>query len=274
MTSWLILVTHGTPKPELLAYVERQRQRIGFRLIHVRTDGGRGRYVADLNAFFEFSGYEEGLNTILAEYQDAPEKTLQLVFANDTFFGAHLHLYTDNLLDRLFAVSEAEAPIFIGTKHALPSDLAGPWDLNEYISTWCFGLIARATVLRRLSFVGIDQHDFRKTVWPSLPPPYRKAIHDWLNPTSFFKGWYKSIPGKPLDEATLWRKRFTIHLEHDLARKASVAGFLLRDAADGLPAIGRARTRSLRFFDRLLVNFLKLRSRLANRAAMCITTIA
>lgn len=270
MTNWFILVTYGTPKPELLAEVERQRRRFGFRLLHVRTDAGRGRHVEDLNASFEFSGYEEGLRTALAECRDDSEQPVQLVFANDTFSGAHLSLYTDNLFNWFFMARGRETlvPTFTGTKHALASGLAGFGDSGEYISTWFFGLIAPPAMLHRLNFVGVDQRGFRETVWPALPSAYREAIDEWLKPTSFFRGWYKAIPGKPLAQATLWRKRFAIYLEHDFARKAEEAGLVLRDPADDLPAFSRAKVRCLRFCDRLFVNILKLRIRLADSATI------
>ncbi len=252
--------------------LQRLAQDAGATLLPVRTDRVPEPGQLEPNRAFEFSGFQDGLQTALALTEGASETdVLRLVFVNDTVFRAHLPGYGSALLRALLAVRPPAPPggACVGIEGPVPGDLSAEGRaIRRYVSTWAFAVCASRAAIQNLRFfeAEITEAAFAGTVWPGLPAGYRASIDSWLEPLHYLKGWYQAIPGRPLDAATRWRKRHSIYLEHTLALRAERAGIALLDigATVSSPA-NRVRWATLRLADRLFVNGKKLQHRVRVR---------
>jgi hypothetical protein len=136
--------------------------------------------------------------------------------------------------------------------------------VNSYISTWAFGLVASLEQMQKIRFYSNDEvvDRFKDNCFPYLPNDYKNFLNNWLQPTNLLNGWYKAIPGTPLEECIFIRKSLTIYLEHSLPRKLALQGFSTVDISEVLPLPKATLINILRIIDRLNINYLKLKLRL------------
>ncbi len=252
--------------------LQRLAQDTGATLLPMRTDRVPEPGQLEPNRAFEFSGFQDGLQTALALTEGASEAdVLRLVLVNDTVFRAHLSGYGSALLRALLAVRppELQGGVCVGITGPVPGGLSADGRaIRRYVSTWAFAVCAPRAALQNLRFfeAEITREAFASAVWPGLPAGYRASIDSWLEPLHYLKGWYQAIPGRVLDAATRWRKRHSIYLEHTLALRTERAGIALLDigATESSPA-ARAGWATWKLADRLYVNGKKLQYRVRAR---------
>jgi hypothetical protein len=110
----------------------------------------------------------------------------------------------------------------------------------------------------------VSVNNFYEKKYLDLPLNYREYVDSWLHPKSFFRGWYKAIPGKPLDYKILRRKRYAIYLEHSLPFRSKKLGFNLISIFSVVGGVRYVSLRLLAFLDRLFINYLKIKIRFGN----------
>ena len=264
--AWLVVIEHGQgPRSGLERLLRRCTT---CRVERVRTDVAPGQVLRDPNEALEFSGYQEGLARVLARFgtDAAGDTPATVVFVNDTIASGHVRPLARLLLDTLPRLPSPgmHRPLLVGLKMPLPEPVQAVSSPQGYISTWAFALHATPAQLRAIQFYAPGEvlTQFSQSVQPGLPAAYRAWVRRWLEPVRPLSGWYKAIPGQPLDRATLQRKELTIYLEHSLLPRLHRLGFKTCDVAAMLPAHRAVWLRMLRWFDRLNVNRLKLWLRL------------
>jgi hypothetical protein len=269
----LVSVEHGQgPAQHKLGHLLAEMQRRhGCRVERVRTDQAPGQRLPSPNEAFEFSGYQEGLlrllhNAAWCGSADSANVFRTVAFVNDTIMEGHSRLLVQQLLAELLRLHRRpwQQPSLVGLA-TIPFDavkaVAGPLG---YVPTYAFALVGRVEDLRRVRFYGDDAlaGNFQRQIWPGLPAAYAQHVTGWLEPQHLLKGWYKALPGQPLEAATRERKQLTVYLEHSLPARLAQMGFGLVDLA-ALPAWpGRLRFEALKRLDRAHVNRLKLGARL------------
>ena len=240
-------------------------------IIRVRTDQDFGRFVLNVNEAFEFSGYQEGLEIAIRECRARNEGGLNesrctFVFVNDTWLVGHLRslglLLIKHMLQRRHV--QGELSTFFGLLMASDDKTSTVIGDQSYISTWAFGLTASLYDMQGVRFYNEREicGDFKQNTLPSLAPEYRKFLESWLQPTNIFRGWYKAIPGVPLDDLSMERKSLTIYLEHSLPSRLALHGFEMVDISDLLPLFDAILINFLRRIDRINTLYLKLKMRL------------
>ena len=266
----LVVVAYGQdPADSQMAQVLRQIPGAGaVRIERVRTDIAPGRCLAQPNEAFEFSGYQEGLQRVLADSRWAgPSKQPQVVvFVNDTITTSHATVLTRYAMSQLLALDLrlVKAPALVGlTMKAQGAILAASGGLG-YASTYAFALVGTLEQLRRVRFYGPAEvaSRFAGEVLPGLPAAYVATVRAWLEPTNLLSGWHNAIPGRDLSPETRLRKQLAIHLEHTMPARLRELGFAFIDLGSVLGPGQRLRLRLLRQLDRLYINRLKLHVRL------------
>lgn len=219
----------------------------------------------------EFSGYQEGLMRILREYDSMCDGRgggsikLRLVFINDTAFSSHFYPLSVFLIKLLlnFKIYENQN-IMVGLKsYDRKCGLLN--DKNfYYITTWAFSIQADIKILKCIKFY--DNHetfsDFDSKILPGLADTYVNEVTSWLQPRGFLNGWYKAIPGIPLHELTLRRKRLAIYLEHMLIVRLASTGVHTIDIFNLISSCQYLTLKILKFIDRIYLNFSKINFRL------------
>jgi len=263
--TYLVVVEFGAAfRDSELLRLRALADKAGAKVVHVRTDRRPGLSLPEPNCAFEFSGFQDGLHAALDQTDGKAEtEGLRIVFVNDTVFRAHLPGYGSALVTALLALRAPPARgVCVGIVGPVPEALTlGGKRLTRYISTWAFAVCAPRAELRQLRFFddGSTQENFAAAVWPSLPASYRASVDLWLEPVHYLKGWYQAIPGRPLDEATRQRKRYSIYLEHTLALRAERAGLALVDIGAAATSGGANGTwAALKLSDRIYGNVKKL----------------
>lgn len=257
-TSALVLVEYGPgPRPEL----ELRLSGLDCIVERVRTDSSPGDVLTNPNEALEFSGYQEGLARIMKRYSGAPDDAMTIVFVNDTLAGGHAPALSSLLLRELPRLRHTDRPLLVGLRMPFDQFIASVTGTEGYVSTWAFALCGPRRILERVRFYEPDEvlSCFDSS---SLPEAYRSFLQRWLAPTGFFSGWYKALPGVPLDPKTRRRKELAIYLEHRLPDRLSQLGFQTVDIGKMLPNWSAVWRNLLHHVDRLYVNRLKLERRI------------
>ncbi|MCY1271265.1 hypothetical protein D9M68_187780 [compost metagenome] len=209
-----------------------------------------------LNRAFEFSGYRHGIE--VASRDAIPGQTLRVLLCNDTIFTAHDWNYVRSVTSTLQNLTVTGRAI-IGCAEQTPLDT--PTACTQYFPTFLFAVQGTAEELLSLRMHDgvFDNAQAWEPIWRSLPAAYRQCVDRWLKPTSFLKGWYQAIPGRPLPSETLFRKRFAIFQEHTLVGRARDSGFAIVDLCVGHPWLKLGR-----LLDRIRGNLRKWHFRLAS----------
>jgi len=199
---------------------------------------------ADANRAFEFSGYGHGIE--LAVQTAKPDEMLRVIVCNDTIFSAHDRRYVRATMSALHKTIMPERAI-TGCAEVVPP--SAPTSCEWYFPTFLFAIQGTPADLLALK---MHEGDFEnpqawEAKWRLLPQAYRMAVDHWLQPTSFLKGWYQAIPGRPLPPSTLLRKRFAIFQEHTLPGRARDSGFAILDLCASYPRLkfGRLKDRGM-----------------------------
>ncbi len=268
--SALVVVEYGRSRsdPELARVLRQLPAEVVQHLERVRTDVSPGQCLAAPNEAFEFSGYQEGLERLLADTRWAGDDDASrlIVFVNDTITSSHATMLSRFLMTQLLALNEQRValPALVGlTMGASGAILAATGGLG-YVSTYAFALFGRVEQLRQVRFYQPDEvaHRFAREVLPRLPADYVASVRGWLEPLHPLMGWHNAIPGRPLEPATRLRKQLAIHLEHTMPQRLHRLGFSFVDLGSLLTPTQRLRLRLMRLVDRLYINRLKLRVRL------------
>jgi hypothetical protein len=269
----LVSIEHGQgiAQQQLGLMLSLWHSKYGCRVERVRTDQAPGQQLPDPNEAFEFSGYQEGLLRLITDAnwctgQDSEDAYCVVVFVNDTIVAGHSRWLVQQLLASLLQLHKIrwQRPALVGlatTPFEAVKAVAGPLG---YVPTYAFALVGRIDDLRRVSFYSSAElaKSFQLRTWPGLPLAYVQHVQGWLEPQHLLKGWYKALPGHPLDLATRQRKQLTVYLEHSLPARLASLGFQLVDVT-ALPGwFGRLRLEALKRVDRINVNRLKLKARL------------
>lgn len=265
---WLVVVEHGdgprSSLDRLLAHVQRTT---ACHVERVRTDRAPSQVLANPNEALEFSGYQEGLARLLVRLATDPSRddVVSVVFTNDTLTAGHVYRLARQTLDTLLRLQPqpGRERLLVGLKMPLHTAIRAVSGPNSYVSTWAFALLARPSQLRAVRFYAATEvlSRFAATVQPALPEDYRRWVATWLEPRHFMSGWYKAVPGLPLEPTTRLRKELTIYLEHSLIPRLEASGFEALDIGDLLPSRRAVALAILRRLDKLNVNLLKLRLR-------------
>lgn len=265
---WLVVVEHGNgPRSTLDRLLTQVQRATACHVERVRTDQAPGQVLPDPNEALEFSGYQEGLARLLATCPDdaARDEPVTIVFANDTLIAGHVRGLALLVLEALLRLSpqSGRERLLVGLNmpiHPAMCAVTGPYG---YISTWAFALHARPSQLRSVRFYAETEvmSRFQRLIQPTLPETYRLWLASWLEPKHLLRGWYKAMPGVPLDQTTRLRKELTIYLEHGLVARLAALGFNALDVAELLSGPGATELAVLRRLDRAHVNWLKLRLR-------------
>jgi hypothetical protein len=273
---WIVAVQHGRGTTRWEAELNRLAHTHSCQVIRVDT-ANVGLHGPNANDAFEFSGYQVGLQSVLEQTARATDKGLAseshtLVFLNDTAFQSHVQRLVDALVTTAFNRACAELnpikPIARGIEqHFAKAGFPGRQD-GSYLSTWAFSLVGTTLDLQKVKFYNHDETSerFDKVVAPALAADYRLAVQHWLQPNHPLKGWYKAIPGAPVDRRTMQRKRQTIYLEHVLATRLDQLGFAVQALGDEKAFGQRALHQGLMALDRVNTNVLKLRHRWQHRS--------
>jgi hypothetical protein len=241
------------------------------KIIRVRTDQRAGRFVSSINEAFEFSGYQEGLEIAIHDCKmrndfQSPNSRCTFVFVNDTWLPGHLSSLGLLLIKHMLLLRHipGDLPAFVGLKMPVNDAICSITGGKPYISTWAFGLIGSLNDMQKVSFYNEGEvfGGFRENCLQYFSDDYKHYLKSWLQPTSLLKGWYKTIPGIPLEESVFTRKSLTIYLEHSLPGRLALQGFHITDICETLTPFKAALIKALRKIDRLNVVYLKLRVRI------------
>jgi hypothetical protein len=224
----------------------------------------KGSSNQEINRAFEFSGYQYGLTKFIENSVFSENLRTKLIFINDTLFESHIFLmpmFLSYVINRInpYAFS------IIGLKQNTISQYSGEKNKCFYIPTFCFAICGQKQDLVAVKFYDEEACSplGLQSVLNKLATEYRDAINYWLNPRSFFAGWYKSVPWKRLDNRTYVRKRLCIYFEHSLISRLNYVGckcIFINDVKNF-----RIWILLLMFFDRLFINYKKIIFRLKEK---------
>lgn len=242
---WVVMVTYGETSDKLIAQLRKLSPTVETKkIIVVDTKSNTINNIANnknLNALFEFSGYEAGFNYALEKDTGS---WLDCIFLNDTIFKSHSHTHIKIYLKYLSKIN-----IHTTSIAGMVFDFSG----IKYIPSYLFRIKARRATL-------FDNPDFftRKIYLKVNTTQYEKLIKKWLSPDNFLTGWYKALPWKPLDDHTYARKKTAIQLEHSLVERFNaIAGGDVIDIKSKYKTI-----KITAFLDKIFTNQLKIRYRL------------
>ena len=199
---------------------------------------------SDVNNYFEFSGYQHGLNKVLEN--DFSKK--KVIFINDTIFKYHYFPVFKSLLKDVLNYQP------INTISGLIENRG----LYVNIPTCFFSIYADKDILNNIKFHP-DKESLTETEIRSLyhldEVNFNKRVNDWLYPTSFLKGWYKANPYIRISNSTYLRKRLAIYLESnliDMCKENNVQLFYYNSFF----------TKINKKLDKVYINLIKLRIRM------------
>ena len=182
------------------------------------------------NAGHEFSGYLEVL-------EEASLKG-QVVVLNDTFFKNHFTLGWLGLLKKVLGKSRVEdACIYGDVRYDGTSLLERP---NPFFASWIFCLSGETAIREFRRCLSVLLSDPQ----PRWSPAYERFLTDWLQGSSWYKGWHRT----GVSEELLSVKKRNIYWEHRLS------ALLLGSEVVTLRSMGEASPllyRCLRWSDRL-----------------------
>jgi hypothetical protein len=185
------------------------------------------------------------------------------MFLNDTALSSHVQLLTEFILKKLPVLSRGSIDrVVYGIRASFPESRGAVNNSGIFFSTWAFAVIASPKELAYGNVFdgGLNRARF-SIIWKTLPHEYTQKVDEWLEPKKILKGWYKAIPGVPLDCGVRERKRFSIYLEHSLLMRFQRLGFACIGLEDAFPAEDRVIFATLIFFDRVFVNLIKVWNR-------------
>lgn len=219
-----------------------------------------------VNDAFEFSGYQYGLERAIDAAASVENALVQIAFVNGTAFRSHLPAMLRYRLRSLFSSrgdGGVERPRADGFFHRAGPRNAAVVSLGFYIPTFAFSLSGGAADLDRVSLydrgaVGVDGLAARLR---AAGETYARAIDEWLSPVRMLRGWYQAVPNRPLDAATIYRKKLAIYLEHSMPAWLRSQGVELARPQGSRTTVADL----LMSMDRLYVNALKVRFRVAQR---------
>lgn len=237
----------------------------------IRTDINQAhRYLKNTNEAMEFSGYQEGLLTVLSHCAEASipnNDSASIIFINDTIITGHTTYYW-RLLIRIivqYAIKNKNTKnIFTGITSPLPESFRTHYGSHSYISTWLFAIKADISALKDFKFYNESEKfsNFETHTSSKLPKSYFQAILKWIEPNHWLKGWYKATPGIPLPPTEKRRKIMSIYLEHQLPIKLNKFNIKTVDIRLHLSAWLKLLTLILINIDRIYINAIKIKYRI------------
>lgn len=204
----------------------------------------------NLNCFFEFSGYQEGLKALIEDDVFSNDENNIVVF-NDTIFKSHVSLlfkYVFNLCinkkykNSVYGLTENR---FFGM--IIPSCFFYFQVDKENLTNINF----------LADFKGCESSKNIKIndLYVSDKLVFQKEVFNWLCPKSLYKGWYKSLPWKMILKAEYERKYIAIYLEYSFLLMNPDLNVVSLNKSDKLIGL-------LKKTDRIYCNFIKLRYRI------------
>jgi hypothetical protein len=168
-------------------------------ILNNKPGAARNGEIQGSNAGHEFSGYLE----VMAE----ASLDGQVVVLNDTFFKNHFTWGWLGLLKKVLGNSTVEdASIYGDVRYDGTTLLERP---NPFFASWIFCLSGETAIKefgRCLSVLLADPQ-------PSWSPAYERFLSDWLQGTTWYKGWHRANAN---EELLLVKKR-NIYWEHRLS---------------------------------------------------------
>jgi hypothetical protein len=231
----------------------------------IPIDTSRDLFLRDgghVNEAFEFSGYQYGLEQVLAAAaSSAADARIAVAFVNGTALTSHVRVMLRHCLRRAFEEGRRGGGATLnGFKHACEGPKALVATRGYYVPTFAFAL--SGTLLQLEGVTLYDRAVLSRTAlaerYGRAGREYCDAIDAWLSPCSWLAGWYQALPNRPLDVATRYRKSLAIYSEHAMVTWLAMQGVEIH--AEG--ACEQWMTRALMSLDRAYVNMLKLRYRL------------
>ncbi|WP_165312515.1 hypothetical protein [Vibrio ziniensis] len=205
MNNTIIYVHHAKP-----IHILKREISILSRLGKViDIDTARSDKYSGINDFFEFSGYQFGLDLILRENEYFEGN---LFFLNSTIFDSHysyLYVYLVKLIIRNYSKDK---------KQELYGLVQNKQDYKIVptcffcLSNFKFNYIDNIFVPEKLKINPINVND----LYVGNKNVYNERLDSWLFPKRFFGGWYKASKFKSLGLDTVKRKKLAIFLEHIL----------------------------------------------------------
>lgn len=239
----------------------------------VWTNTSPGYILDDPNKSFEFSGYQEGLGRIIGRlradkmvYANAKVNPISIIFINDTFFSTHLSIAANLVLKKLVGMgnkkyNERSVTGLLMAPNPNILDITGP---IGYLSSWVFMLqgVPNDLLNTKLYDEKITFEYFKDYGENTLAESYKDFITTWLQPKSYFKGWYKAHPSIPTPKNEIDRKRYTIYLEHNLAKFLQSQDFRVRSVFERLSVFDSMKCKLVLLLDRIYLNIIKLKNRI------------
>jgi hypothetical protein len=266
---WVVGVHYGGEYENATQkFIKKLSDRYEFTYLHVRTDIVEGSILNNPNEAMEFSGYQEGVLRVISAI-DAhlfKPQQIKIIFFNDTVISGHFYpLFRAVLIEMLDGRNQlVDSPVFCGLQMPTSQEIMKVSGNKPYSSTWIFSIIGNVEAVKGFRFYEdneIGELDF-KNLFINLPSDYKNVILDWINPKSFFRGWYKALPGRSLDSFIHNKKILTIYLEHSLPRKLCQSGFVIRDISLKMTIFNKFKIKVLRLIDKIHINYLKLSFRI------------
>ena len=158
-------------------------------------------------AFFEFSGYQKGLEAL----KNIQEDIYNIVVINNTFMEGHTSLCRNMILRYLIiALSEIKDSSVIGIPNKIVEQ-----SFSHSLSTWCFGLKIRKEDIEGFDFTcGYTGQDEAVQKLDTNYPKQHAFINNWLYPSSFLRGWHNAPYFYDIGVEDYRRKSISILLEH------------------------------------------------------------
>lgn len=259
---YIVMVEYLSSQDKVITkYFDDLMNKFQFELIRVRTDLSPGLIIENINEGYEFSGYQEGLARVISKLDgnQCNRSYLKIIFLNDTFFSSHFSIFSNMLISLLEKKKYEYKGKYIGIESSFGATFNSEANELIYISTWAFVLIGRSEDFKKIIFYDINEATlfYKNNLRSENILKYKNAIDEWLNPSKFMRGWYKSSLHLRLNFETLRRKQFAIYYEHTLANRLAEMGFEMNDVLKGESFLTLLIFKLLAFFDRLFLQYRK-----------------
>lgn len=207
-----------------------------------------GVFVAheQVNALFEFSGYQYGLRCI--QNMESADQVRCFVI-NDTVFKVHL----ESLFRRMVLLESRRDVDGLCVSGMVESRFIGP-----IIPSCFFVLSGKGSVVGNLQLVPMQCKSLADAKSLNLykDPAFTLAVERWLRPKRFLRGWYKAKYFTPISVDEFERKVVAICLEWNLVGLLKQQGATLYDHRRDWGV------EVLKFIDKCFCNVLKIKNRL------------
>lgn len=203
-----------------------------------------------INNYFEFSGYKKGTEIFVESVKNRNSKDLEVIYINDTIFDSHLTI----LYKKYFSFYLARVNKTYGLYGIAESRNHGP-----IISSCFFIIYAPLSWLSKISFHPASYSCKEKNVqrlFVGEKEKFDEEINNWLYPSNFIKGWYKTSPFIKIDNKTYNRKRLAIYLEYTLPTRVRKIGLEMNGEYGFI-------VRFIKLLDRCYCNVNKMKYRLS-----------